>query len=60
MLWALADRAGPLSRAGTGEPVQTVGAGASVQTWVAGTFVDVVLTVESFPARVTNAAVARS
>lgn len=60
MLWALTEWAGPLSRAGTGEPVHAVAAGAPVQTGTAGTLVHVLLTVASLPARVADADVAGS
>lgn len=60
LLRGLAKWASPLSCAGTCESVHTITASAAVQTGTAGTFVDVLLTVHSLPARVTDADVPRS
>ena len=60
LLRGLAERAGPLGGAGTRESINAVRAGSPVLTGVAQAFIDVLVTVDSLPARVTVADVARS
>jgi len=60
LLWALAEWAGPLGGARTRESIDGVGAGSGVLTRAARALVDVLVAVDSFPAGVAIADVARS
>lgn len=60
LLWGLAKWASPLSCAGTCESIHTISASPTIQTGVACTLVDVLVTVHSLPAWVTDADVPRS